>query len=178
MALSAPVSGQEMPLPVDVQLAMFDRILTYDKAFDERVGPEVVVGVLYQQNYRASRDAKDALLVAARERATPTLSGVPVRFVPVLLNDERSLVGVIEAVGIDVLYVTPVRAVDVADLARVNGTRHVTTITGVPAYVESGIAVGLDLRGGKPEIVVNVETCEQSGVVFSSQLLQLARRIE
>jgi hypothetical protein len=74
-----------------------------------------------------------------------------------------------------VLYVSPLRGIDISDIIRVSRETGVTTITGVPRYVDEGIAIGLDLKADRPEIVVNLEGARAEGADFTAQLLKLAR---
>ena len=48
-------------------------------------------------------------------------------------------------------------------------------MTGVPEYVDQGVAVGVGIRKDRPLIIVNLEQARAEGSVFSSQLLALAR---
>ena len=53
--------------------------------------------------------------------------------------------------------------------------RRFRTITGVPEYVDQGLAVGIGIRRDRPLIIVNLEQARAEGAAFSSQLLALAR---
>lgn len=74
-----------------------------------------------------------------------------------------------------VVYVTPLRSVDVAEIARISRSRGLRTVTGVPEYVEEGIAVGIGERKARPLIIINLRGARAEGSDFSSQLLNLAR---
>ena len=41
--------------------------------------------------------------------------------------------------------------------------------------MENGLAVGVGLRGKKPEILINLEAARAEGADFNAQLLRLAR---
>jgi hypothetical protein len=166
-------SAQEMALTPDVQFPLFDRILTYDKNFTERVGDELVIGVLYQRRFRPSVAARDQVVRAVQELGLDSLSGVPVRFVTLDL-DAGGLDRRVQAEDIDYLYVTPLRSPDFDQIVSVCATHQVTTLTGVREYVEDGLGIGLGVRGGRPEIVVNLPAARASGSELSSRLLQVA----
>jgi hypothetical protein len=44
--------------------------------------------------------------------------------------------------------------------------------------VDEGIAIGLDLKAERPEIVVNLEGARAEGADFTAQLLKLARLVQ
>jgi len=166
---------QAMALPIDIQLAMFDKILTYDRAFRTHVGDEVVVGILFQERYRASLLAKTSVLDAVERDGRTTIGRVPVRFIVIELTEGDALEQAVSEHAVDVMYVTPLRAYDLAAISRFGNTHNIITLTGVPEYVTAGIAIGVGLRGDKPEILVNLDVCEAAGIELSSQLLRLAR---
>jgi hypothetical protein len=63
----------------------------------------------------------------------------------------------------------------VRELSRRTGVR---TVTGVPHYVEDGLGIGIDLRGGRPEIMVNLVASRAEGGDLDAQLLKLARIVQ
>ena len=168
----ATVGGDpQMPLAVRDQVPLFLKILSYDKNLPAR-GDEIVLGVLYQERFRGSLLVKDDLL-AATERYS-AVSGRPVRIVPIPIDGVRDLGAVLAARGISVGYVAPLRAYDVAEIARAARQQQVLTLTGVPAYLGAGLSVSLDVKGSKPQILINLPASEAEGADFHSQLLRVA----
>jgi hypothetical protein len=51
-------------------------------------------------------------------------------------------------------------------------------LTGVPDYIYNGISVGIDIKGEKPEILINLKSSKLEGADFSSQLLKISTIIE
>ena len=64
---------------------------------------------------------------------------------------------------------------NVAEIATITRRRGIRSITGVPEYVEPGIAVGIGLRNNRPLIIINFLGAQAEGASFSSKLLSLAR---
>jgi hypothetical protein len=173
----APLEGQDMPVPPEQQLVLFPKILEFDRNLQSRAGDEIVIGILYQRNFRDSRNARNDLLSAAEQQSLTTIAGIPVRFVSID-SDEQPLASAVETEQLDLLYVSPLRAFDLQQISALSRQHAFVTLTGVPDYVaEVGIAIGIGSRGGRPEIVINLPACEAGGVDFHSQLLQLARVI-
>lgn len=167
LAVAAAAGASEALVPVDVQLAVFANVWKLDRNFAAEQG--VTIAVVYQETYAPSVVAKEEVLAAAR-RAGPAL-----RCVAVDVTDPETLRVRLQAVPAQVFYVAPLRAVDVREVARIGRARGIRTVTGVPAYVEQGIAVGVSLRRNRPLILIHLEAARAEGADFSSQLLALAR---
>ena len=169
--------AEEMPVPVDLQYSLLMKILTFDRNLKARVGEEIVVGIVYQKNFRVSNNAKDEFTKAMDESPIKKIEDIPIRQVPVNLND-TDLDSAVSQTKIDILYITPLRAVKIEDITRVSQTRKLTTMTGVPGYVESGLAVGIGTKGDKPLIIINLPATKKEGADFSSQLLRIVKIVE
>lgn len=169
-----PVTAQEMALPAETQWSLFDRILAFDRTFPERLEDGLVVGVLLQERYRASINARDEFIAASRAIPARVLFEDRVRFVSLELTSPGELRRRLEEEGVDVLYLTPVRAQDISQISELSERLGIVTLTGVPEFVEEGIGIGLGLRGGRPEILVNLGVCRSAGMNLGSELLKLA----
>ena len=161
-----------MPLPVKDQMPLFLKILSYDKNLPER-GDEVVIGVVYQNRYRQSLLAKDELVAVMKQFRA--VSGFPIHLVPLAIDEKTSLADVLDDPRINVFYVSPLRAYDIEQITTVSRERAIVTLTGVPSYLEAGLSVSLDVKGGKPQILINLPASEAEGADFHSQLLKVAR---
>jgi hypothetical protein len=170
-----PAAAQRMAVPVEVQIPLMLKILSFDRVRTARRDQTLVVGVLHQRGYRESAVVADEVvrvLLAARD------PGWLVSVIPIDLDNTVDLGEVLTRARIDVLYVTPLRRVSLRQIIAASRTRHVTTLSGVPAYVGSGIAVGIDLLEDRPKILVNLEASRAEGAQLSAELLQLARLVE
>jgi len=177
--LASPSAAQDMPAPVELQVRLLARILQFDRRFPDGFGGEIVVGVLYQSRFRASLDAMRAASSALEdEHANGSVGGIPLRVVPLDLDGGLSLADALADEQIDVLYVSPLRSVEIGTVSQVSRDKGVLTFTGVPEYVRLGLAVSVGSRGGRPEILINIAAAAAEGVVFSSELLQIANLVE
>lgn len=168
--------AQEMALPPETQVSLLTRVLPFDRQFRARVGDELVIGVIYQRRYRESLNASSAVEEALNGHTR--IDGLPVRVVRIELTDVALLSESIETSDIDVLYVAPLRAQSLARITAITRTLRVLTFTGVPTYVDDGVAVGVTIRGQRPQILINLEAATAEGAHFSSELLKLARIVE
>jgi hypothetical protein len=154
-------------VPVEMQLALFSKIWKLDRNFDST--GVVTLVIVYQAGFRDSLLVKDDLV------ATVQRLKLPIRCIPLEVGSEELLRKRLSEIQATVVYVTPLRSVSVAEIARISRTRGLRTITGVPDYVEEGIAVGIGERKDRPLIIINLQGSRAEGSDFSSQLLQLAR---
>lgn len=168
--------GQEMPVPVEVQQPLFVKILAYERTLQTRSDAVLRIGIVYQSRYRESLRTQDALMRQPEGAPLTLADGTPVEFVALELSTMEALAEQLEAESVDVLYIAPLRAQGIEALADLSRTRRLLTLTGVPAYVEAGLAVGIGLKEGRrPEILINLSAAEQAGAQFSARLLKLAR---
>jgi hypothetical protein len=165
-------STQEMDVPVAVQIPLFLKVISFDRQLRARGQTDFVVAVAYQSGNRASTAARDEVsrwLKAER----PTVLGLPVRVVTIDL-DHESLADCLKADQASLLYIAPLRAIDVGTLAAMAVTAGVTTVTGVPDYVGLGVAVGVRLQRDRPKILINLQGARLQGADFAAELLKLA----
>ena len=165
--LLAGSASASMVVPVNVQMELFANIAKLDRNTDPAKG--VTLAIVYQRGYPESVSTKESVIAAARKQSP--------RMVCVLLEADnpellRRRLADTEA---NVLYVAPLRAVAVSEIAKISRDRGIRTTTGVPEYVEAGIAVGIGLHKQRPLIIINLEAARAEGSAFSSQLLSLAR---
>jgi hypothetical protein len=173
-----PATGaaqQEMELPVDVQVSLFLRVLSFDRQLSARAGGELAVAVVMQRGYRASQKAGDEALSALNGSGT-NVGGVPVRATAIDL-DTQSLADALARRPATVLYFAPLRGVDVRVLAAAASAAGALTVTGVPRYVTMGVAVGARLQGERPRLLLNLQAARRAGADFSAELLKLAEVI-
>jgi hypothetical protein len=171
-------AAQEVAVPVSVQIPILAKILNFDRKFTERAGGRLTIGVLYQSRYRTSANVA-AEVCRALEQLPPSafgaLESLERTCIAIDLDAISALDSAVKRLGIRVLYVSPLRAVHLEDVAAVSRNAQVTTFTGVPRYVESGMAIGVDLKGERPEIVINLVASRAEGADFAAHLLKLAR---
>jgi hypothetical protein len=172
------VHAQEMSVPVNIQASLILKILTYDRNFNLPAGNNLVIGVVYQGRFRASLDVKDEFLKSTGEMGALQAARYSIRCVPIDLDAEDDVSDLLISEKIRVLYVAPLRSVSLADIVSAAREHHVNSCTGVPEYVDAGLAVGLGTKGEKPLILINRKAAKLEGSDFSSQLLKLAKVIE
>lgn len=180
ICLASPVVAQEIETPVDVHIPIFLKALSFDRNLRARVGngDEIVLGIVFQTKFRKSLNVKDQAEKFLEQSAGNKIGDIPFRIVTLELEDLSSLKTTLLKEKITVLYITPLRAVNIEELVFICRSFHITSITGVPNYCEAGVAVSVGSKGGSPLIIINQEAAETEGADFSSQLLKLAKIIQ
>lgn len=166
-----------MLVPIDVQVELISKILTFDRALRPRNGDTIIVAVLYQKMFRPSNTAKMDFLDFAVSGKLRVFGGLPYKILTFEITSTLQEIDPVKLNMIDVLYVSPLRSVDMDDLQTSTRRRKILTVTGVPEYVERGLALGIDMKGQKPQILINLPAAKAEGADFSSRLLNLARVI-
>ena len=169
---------QDVTVPPNVQVVMLSRVFEFDRAFQDRAGDEVVVAVLVQRLHRSSLNTAREFMEAAAERNDLTIGGIPARFVELELEEPARLDEVLREIDADIAVMTPLRTLEPGAVARSAHAAGAIPVGAVPSYAAAGAAVSFDVRGGRPEILVNVQASRQARCEFTSQLLEVARIVE
>ena len=167
--------AQEMPVPAPMQASLFTKILTFDRNLKARAGKELRIGVLYQKKVRSSLEAQEEFLRAMCGDPGRRIDGLPLNCVAIEWTSAPEVEATLLRRAIRVLYVAPLRAVAIEEIVAISRARKITTLTGVPEFVQKGIALGLMLRAERPLILVHLTAARAEGADFNSQLLKLAR---
>jgi hypothetical protein len=169
-SIPAAASGQDMDVPVAMQVALFLKVVTFDRNLVIAPATDMVVAVAYQGGYRASVTAKDDAMSALQlNRSQQKIRAVAIDL------DRESLAAALGRHNPSVLYVAPLRGIDISDLATIARRAGVTTVTGVAAYVSLGLAVSVRLQGERPKLLINPEAARLEGADFTAALLNLAQ---
>ncbi|MBI3193509.1 MAG: YfiR family protein [Ignavibacteriae bacterium] len=164
-----------MSVPVDIQFQLLKKILNYDRNFHTRSGDTIAIGVAYQKRYRTSLTTKDEFLRVTDEQTESKIGNLPVVYYALETGSVGELLNSLSENKIDILYLTPLRGIDIEQIASFCNTSGIFTFTGIPDYVSSGIIVGIDIKGESPQILINLTSAKEASVDFNSQLLKLSR---
>ncbi len=178
LAAGLGAAAQEMPVPADLQGRIFVKVLLFDRTFERRTAGGFVVAVLYQEGFRRSFLAKEEFAAGVADWGGQAPGSVAFRCAFIDVDRTPDLPGALAAAGADIVYVAPLRSYDVGLIARAARDLRLPAFTGVPEYLEAGLAVSLDLRDEKPRILINLRAAKEAGADFDSQILSLARIVE
>ena len=177
--LAGPAAlAQDMPVPADLQAGLLLKLLPYDRALKERAGAEVVVVVVYQPRFRLSSEARTDFVRTLEHDAAGHILGLPLRLVELPLEESTDLAVELKRATADIVYLTPLRAVDVAALARAAREARVLSFTGVPEYVPRGAMIGVAERKNRPLLMINLGAARAAGVDLRAELLNISIIVE
>ncbi|MBM3262593.1 MAG: DUF4154 domain-containing protein [candidate division Zixibacteria bacterium] len=164
-----------MPTPVDIQIALFSKVLMFERNLMSQNDDTLAIGVLYQnsdsQSLTAQKDLRNFL------DRLPQFKKAPFRYSLINIDATTDLASIIARERIKLLYVAPCPKVDFKVVADISRQYRVITLTGVPTYVDAGIGVGIEIFDCRPRLVLNLTSLRACGADFSAQLLNLARVI-
>jgi hypothetical protein len=164
------LGAQTMDVPVAMQVPLFVKVLSFDRNSRPQASDTLLVGIAYQGGNRASVSARDEVARALQQ------IGQSARMVSIDL-DRETLADALRRERLHMLYVAPLRAIDITDVAQATRSAAVTSVTGVARYVTQGVSVGVRLQGDRPKLLVNLEAARAEGADFSSELLRLVQVI-
>jgi hypothetical protein len=176
LGVASLLRAAALDVPPALQASLLLKVITFDRLFAARAEVEVTVGIAYQSGNRASTVAKEDIAAALRNARVASPDRL-VRVVPIDL-DKESVATALGRENLYVLYVAPLRAVDIGDLAAATRKARVTTFTGTGDYVSQGLAVGVRLEGDRPRLLINVQQAKLEGADFSAELLKLAKVVK
>lgn len=176
LGASTRLDAQEARVPADLQVALFAKILSFDRNLATRCGPVIDITVLYQANNTESREAALGF-VAAFEKTPVLISGRTVSVTAVAIERIIDAQATMQSRDPDVVYIAPMRAIGIGDVIHAIIDYGAAAITPVRHYVENGAAVGVELQGGRPHVLVNLRAARGQGMDLSAQLLKLAELV-
>ena len=165
-------------MPVSQQLPLLLKVLTYDRQFEARMSPKLVVGIVFVPTDAESLSVTNDMIRMLRRTRGKTVKGLPIDFVNVPFDTERKLAETVAQEGINLFYVAPGTDAHLEAILRVARENHITTTTGVTSYVSQGVAVGIGLHLGKPQISINLESSKSEGSEFEATLLRIATVVQ
>lgn len=169
--------AEEMIIPAKLQVPLILKILTFDRNFESRVRSEFTIGIVYAPTNPASLKAKDEILNVLKgyEADNKTIKKLPIKHTLLEYTTESNVEKTVRSSQIDVLYIAPGNAHHLEALLNISRTHRIITVTGIPDYVEQGVAVGVGLkRSNKPQILINLLSSKFEGSAFDATLLKLA----
>jgi hypothetical protein len=104
-----------------------------------------------------------------------TIKNLPIRHVAIEYTTPAALEKAVRANRVNVFYIAPGNAASLAPVMKLSRTYAITTATGVPEYVQQGVAIGIGIRADKkPEILINLPSSRSEGSEFDASLLRIA----
>lgn len=168
--------AQQNSVPIEVQSPLLMKVISFNRNVAQINSPTFVIGVVYQSHNKYSKNIKEELEDFI-DNTPATIGNKRVEFVYLDL-DKDNIRSILSYTQVHALYITPLRAYDIAEILAATRELKILSLTGVESYVEKGVSVGIGQKSDKPLILINLNACKSEGVNFSSQLLKLSKIIE
>lgn len=163
--------AQSLRVPVDIQLELIPKILSYDK--NNNSHDETRIGIMFNSLLRNSKIAKD--IIFEEGVAKKSDSDVFLHLIPIDLNNIENLKHIIQEEDIDVLFILPIRGYNIEEISNVCKSYGVVSFCSMPELIQEGISVSFELTNNKLIIVINHKSSIDEGADFSSQLLKISK---
>ena len=170
-----PSESADQELPPSLLGDFIAKVSTYDKSFQNRARPRALIVVLQKRGDNAS--GRVALGVARRLEEQPAIAGLPRAVEGVTADTPAALAAMVRERHVAVVVLSTGFDEQLPDYAAALDKVDVLTFGVVDSYARRGVVVALDIREGKPRIVVNMGRARAQNVVFGSELLKLAEVI-
>lgn len=168
----------EMAVAADRQVPLLLKILTYDRQLEVKAGDQLVIGIVSSPTSLASAKAREDVENVLHSYLGKTVKKLPLNYFLHDFTNPDKLTAWIKAKRISVLYISPGTEKSLTAILTVSRDNHITSITGVPDYVEKGVSVGIGERQAKPQILINLTSSKLEGSEFDASLLRIATIIK
>lgn len=178
LLLMAGVSfGAESPVPIDRQVVVLLKALSYDRNLEKRSGERVNIAVLYKDGEGAEAEAHE-LAEAFDKAGKDGIKGLPVTTQVVAFKSVEELLKQIETHGFNTLYIHPSLTFALSSVQQVTRSRKILSLSGTRKLVEQGLALGVYLDRGVPRLVMNARAGLVEGLVLDPAIILVATVIE
>ncbi len=179
LAAARAGAAEAMPIPPDVQITLLLKVLTYDRNFATKARAGVSIGVVYVPTDPESVRVKDEILMTLSRVGDRTIKNLPIRYTALEFRDPVSLEKLVRANRINVFYVAPGNSAGLASLTKMSKTFAITSLTGVPEFVQRGVAIGIGMKpDNKPDILINLRASREEGSDLDASLLRIAQVVK
>jgi hypothetical protein len=176
VALGGLARADDLPGDAKIAMPMLLKALTYDVNFDARGLGDFTVLVIGDAT---QADKRSQLIAALKDLPSQKVKARPLKYAVAEFKDEAALQAELERTKASALLIVPGAAPatvkHVWEVAQDNQT-YVMALEA--SMVESGLPLGVQVTGGKPQIVINEKGAKSIGAKFETGILKLARVIQ
>ena len=176
VALCGLARADDLPGDAKIAMPMLLKVLTYDVNFDARGLGDFTVLVVGDA---AQAERRGQLMDALKGLPSQKVKSRTLKYAVTEFKDEPALQAEIDRSRASALLIVPGAAPatvkHVWEVAQDNQT-YVMALEA--SMVESGLPFGVQVTGGKPQIVINEKGAKSVGAKFETAILKLARIIQ
>jgi hypothetical protein len=173
--IAESAKADEPTVPIALQVDLLDRVVRFERNYAGHGGAPARVVVVTKGDETASLRA--AALASAAIDKTGNLGARPASVTTLTFSSAAALRSA--SLEADVVYLMPgLSRADLQGIAATFADSSVLTVGVSNGDAEAGAALGFELEGSKPRIVVNLRQARAQRLDFSAQFLRLARVIQ
>lgn len=171
----APAAADEVSVPIELQVALLERIVRYERTFAAETTP-VHVLVVSRASSPESQRVSGQLVAGLRHAGT--LGGRTVEATTSSYTSASALDGEVAASHARIVYLAAGLGDQIAAIGAALSDAGLIIVSAVGADVDRGAVVGFELVSARPRIVVNLGVARAHQLQFNAQFLRLARVVE
>jgi hypothetical protein len=175
LTCAVPAAADEVSVPIELQVALLERIVRYERTFAAEATPVHVLVVSRSTSPESVRVSGQ--LVAGLRRAG-TLGGRTVDAATLNYSTAAALRTEVGSSHARIVYLAAGLGEEIARITAALAGAGVITVSAVGADVDRGAIVGFELVSARPRIVVNLTVARSEQLQFNAQFLRLARVVE
>ena len=180
MLLGVKMVGQSDGVPASSQFTLFSNALSYDRNLEQKLTSEgeISIAILYQEGTSASLMARNDFIKAGKKSSIKVVKDHPITLHLINLDAYESLEKAISGREISAFYITPMQSINLNRIKGIAQKEGILSMTAKSEYFDKGIAIGIDDRGDKPRIAINLRSAKAEQSDFGAQLLKISRVIQ
>lgn len=169
--------GQRVKAPIHLQMRIIPKILSLEKNLAQSTEKYFNISVLYSKEQRNSAQVFESFTKSVNELGI-AIKDKEATVIPFDISSKGSFRSFVKDNRIKLLYITPIRGIDITEITKICKEEGVLTITGVVEYSINRVSVVLSLEDNKLQIMISQKSSKEEGADFSARLLRIAKLID
>jgi hypothetical protein len=175
LAAASAQAADELSVPISLQVNLLDRVVRFERSYASRGDAPALVVVVTKVDEAASERA--AALASAAIGQIGSLGARRASVATQTFSSAAALRSASREAAI--VYLMPgFSRADLQAIAATFAESNVLTVGASNGDAENGAALGFELEGSKPRIIVNLRQARVQRLDFSAQFLRLARVLQ
>lgn len=167
------IGKRDATIDPNLGIPLFLKIVTYDENFDSEAFEAVNICIVYDRGRVHSYEQYQKAEEFFDENPGLKVDGIVVQHQAVTYDEIASTLEAMHDSQYHLLVVTDIGDERITSLSRKTQAHHVRSFSLDPAYVSSGLSVGIKVKKKGQLIVVNLNSSRLEGSKFSAHLLKL-----
>ncbi|RYE84415.1 MAG: DUF4154 domain-containing protein, partial [Myxococcales bacterium] len=176
LLLPRPLRAEEVPVPLDLQAELLDKVAGYDRNFAARAAGEARVLLVTRNGDPDS--ARAASHLTSTLGRLGQLGGVRASVSAAALSSPAALRSLVTEQRLAVVYLMPGLAEAAEPIAAALVGADILTVAVEPRLVARGTVLGFDLVSGKPKLLCHLGQARRQNVLFKAEILKLMKVYE